>query len=188
MAIETLNMELTARVADRFLQVSYALANRSHQAIVAYDGAAGVGGGEYPDLTGQCYVSYAGSGLARILRIRPPAHPTMDTTHAFLPAVSVVDPGEIRHVKFCLALPVKERSEFSPEFSGATYQEQTVNECELRIGYFWKVPATILKPLGHPNVWQVVKGASLAETHEISGMTRVTFELLVRTDTKFIRL
>jgi hypothetical protein len=85
-------------------------------------------------------------------------------------------------------LPVKERSEFSPDFSGATYEEQTVNECELKIGYFWKTPATILKPLGHPNVWQVVKGASLAETHEISGMTRVTFELLVRTDAQFIRL
>jgi len=187
MATETLSLELTARVADRFLQVSYALANDSHQTIVAYDGAAGVGGGEYPDLTGKCYVSYAGSGRARILRIRPPAHPTMDTTHTFVPAVSVVDPGEIRHVKFRLAVPVKERSEFSPEFSGATYQEQTVNECELGIGYFWKTQATVLKALGHPNVWQVVKGASLTETHEISAMTRVTFELLVRADSEFIR-
>jgi hypothetical protein len=185
MAAETLHLEVNAKVAAGALLVSYALANRGNETVVTYDGALGTGGGDYPDLTGQCYVSYGGPGVARILRIRPPNHPTKDTTKISIPPASEVRPGETRRVQFRLPLPLKERSEF---MSGAAYTPQPVGTLELKIGYFVKTPATVLEPFKAPNVWRVVKGASLAETHEVAARVQVTFELLARTDPKFIRM
>jgi len=188
MATDSVTLTVTARTFDEGLHVTYALTNAGPHTIVAYDGAAGLGEGEYPDLTGQCYVSYTGQEVARILRIRPPAHPTKETTRTFMPAASEIPPGETRHVQFRLPLPLKERSEFSPDFSGARYEKHRCLWLELRIGHFLKTPDTVLKPYDRPNVWQVVKGASLAETRQVGTTTAAAFDLLVRTDPGFIRM
>jgi hypothetical protein len=187
MATEKISLEMTAAVINGALQVSYALANQSAQTLVVFDGAKGTGEGEYPDLTGHCYVSYAAPAMVRVLRIRPPAHPFKDTTRTFMPTVSEVLPGQTRKVKFRLGLPLKERSQFSPDFAGALYSAQPANELELKIGCFWKTPETQLKPLG-PNVFQIVQGASLAQTIEVSARAKVVFELQIRTDANFIRM
>jgi hypothetical protein len=188
MTTKKVSLKMTATVNGDTLRVSYVLANSSSRTLVVFDGATGVGEAEYPDLTGQCYVSHAGAAVARVLRIRPPAHPFKDTTRTFMPAVSEVAPGEMRKVRFRLALPLRERSEFSPHFAGAKYAKQSIDTLELRIGGFWKTPETILKPLGQPNVWRVVKGASLTETFQVSARAKVTFELQGRTDASFIRM
>jgi len=187
--IEILDVSLNvqARVADGALQVSYALTNHSGQTLVVYDGATGIGGGDYPDLTGQCYVSYAGDGLVRVFRDRTAPHPTVDTTRIFMPAVSEVKPGETRRVSFRLTVPLKERSEWTPDYPEAAYKKKQAKRLELQIGYFLKTDQTVLKPLGHPNVWLVVSGAALSGTRQISRAVDVSFDILERTDDTFIR-
>lgn len=188
MLAETVTLGLTAEINQGALLVRYEIANRDSRSLVSFDGAIGTGGGEYPDLSGNCYVSSGGPGLARVLRIRPPAHPTKDTTRTFIPPASETGPGGIRRVRFRLALPLKERSEFSPDFSGATYEKQAVTRLELCIGCFWKTDDTVLQDLSPPSVWRVVKGAPLSQIFQISAGTPVNGELLVRTDAKFIRM
>jgi hypothetical protein len=185
---ETVGLEVKTRISEGFLEIRYVLVNHGPQALVTYDGATGLGGGEYPDLTGQCYVSYVPPGKARISRIRPPAHPTKDTTRTFIPTVAEVKPGEPRNVQFRLPLPLKERSQFSPEFAGSTWERRSATRLELRIAYFRKTSTTLLKPLGAPNVWQVVRGASQSDVLFVDRAVPVTLEVLVRTDPSFIRM
>src|ERR1039457_4184793 len=144
-ATDTLVLDQIASVEGGALHVRYALINRAGRAIVAFDGATGTGGGPFPDLTGQCYVSCA-DGAVRVQRIRPSPHPSIDTTRIFMPAVSQIAPQETRRVQFRLPLPVKERSEYTPDYPGAMYEQQLVNRLELRIGYFFKTGETVLKP------------------------------------------
>jgi len=188
MAADNVTLELTAQVREKALLVGYGITNRDSRTLVSFDGAIGAGGGEFPDLTGSCYVSYAGPGVVRVMRIRPPAHPTKDTTRTFIPPASEVRPGETRRVRFSLALPLRERSEFSPDFSGATYEKQAVTRLELYIGCFWKTEETVLQVLTPPNVWRVVKGAPLSQIFPVSRVAPVNCELLVRTDAKFVRM
>jgi hypothetical protein len=186
-AADTLVLDLSASVEGGALHVTYALINRAGRAIVAFDGATGTGGGPSPDLTGQCYVSYVGSGV-RIQRIRPGPHPSIDTTRIFMPAASQIAPQETRRVQFRLPLPVKERSEYTPDYPGATYEKHLVNRLELRIGYFFKTGETVLKPTGTPGVFQVVKGGSLSQTSQVSQICPATVDVLVRTDAEFLRM
>jgi hypothetical protein len=187
MAAESIRLEVSQRANNSVLEVVYSLANAGERAIVTYDGAIGAGGGEYPNLTTECYVSVTGN-VARILRSRPPAHPTIDTTRTLIPNAAEVKPGETRKVKFSLPLPLKERSEFSPEYAEAKYDRKRVSRLELRIGYFWRTPDTVLKPLQPPGVFQVVKGASLSEVQFVSATTHCDIEALIRTDPAFIRM
>ncbi|MGA2723874.1 MAG: hypothetical protein ABSG79_15870 [Bryobacteraceae bacterium] len=186
-ATDTLVLDLSASVEGGALHVRYALINRAGRAIVAFDGATGTGGGPFPDLTGQCYVSFA-DGAVRVQRIRPSPHPSIDTTRIFMPAVSQIAPQETRRVQFRLPLPVKERSEYTPDYPGATYEQQLVNRLELRIGYFFKTGETVLKPLGTPGVFQAVKGASLSQTFQVAQICPATIDVLVRTDAEFLRM
>ena len=185
---DRITLEATAQAVGGRLQVSYALTNHGDRTLIAYDGAGGVGGPDYPDLTGGCYVSFTGRGVVRLLRIRPRPHPTMDTTRILMPAVSVISPGQTRRVAFALPLPLKEHSEWSPDFAGAKYKSQTADRVELAIDYFWKASSTELKPLGEPNVWQVRSGASLSEVHQVSQSFPVTIDVIVRTDDTFVRM
>ncbi len=186
-AAEAPVLDLSASVAAGALQVSYALKNRSGYSIVAFDGAAGAGGGPFPDLTGQCYISYA-DGAARILRIRPGPHPAKDTTRIFMPAGSEIGPQETRRVQFRLPLPLKERAEYSPDFPDAHYAAHLVHRVELRIGYFFRTADTVLKPRDAPGVVQVVKGAPLAQTFAVTQSCAATVEILARTDEGFLRM
>jgi len=186
-AADTLALDLSASVAEGALDVTYSLLNGTAHPIVAFDGATGTGGVPFPDLTGQCYVSYIDGGI-RILRIRPGPHPTKDTTRIFMPAASEIAPQETRRVQFRLPLPVKERAEYTPDYPGATYVKQPVHRLELRIGYFFKTGDTVLKPVGTQGVVQVVKGASLSQTYQVSQICPVTVDVLVRTDAEFLRM
>jgi hypothetical protein len=188
MTADNVSLEMTAGVSNGVLQVSYVLANHGSMPLVVYDGAKGPGEDAYPDLAGQCYISYSPPDVARVLRIRPPVHPFKDTTRTFMPPVSEVAPGGRREVRFRLSLPLKERSEFTPDFAGAVYEKEPVKMLELRIGCFWKTPDTVLRPLSVPDVWAVVKGAPLSRTFEVSAVSKVSFEMLVRTDSVFIRM
>jgi hypothetical protein len=186
-AADTIVLELQASVAGDVLQVTYALVNRTAHSVVVFDGATGTGGGPFPDLTGQCYVSYA-DGSARVLRIRPGPHPTMDTTRILMPSASEVAPQEMRKVQFHLQLPLKERAEYSPDYVGATYEKHRVQRLEMRLGYFFKTAETVLKPMEKPGVLQVVKGAPLSQMFQISQVCPTIFEMLVRTDANFLRM
>jgi hypothetical protein len=178
---------LNATVAEHALHLKYTLTNRTPNTVVAFDGATGIGGGDFPDLTGQCYVSYI-DGIARILRIRPGPHPTMDTTRILMPSASVLAPGEERRVQFRLAIPVKECAEYSPDYSGAKYAKHAVDGLELRIGYFFKTPETVVQAMGAPGVFKVVKAAPLSQTYQVSQSCPITFEMLVRTEPDFLRM
>jgi hypothetical protein len=186
-AADALALETRAAVEDGVLHVSYVIASRSQQTMIAYDGATGTGGGDFPDLSTGCYVSYS-DGACHILRIRPSPHPLRTTTRILVPPASVVEPGQTHHVQFRLPLPLKERAEYTPDYPGATYALRVVHSLNLRVGYFWKTPETVLKPLPPAGVWQVVKGAPLVETYQIAQSCSVTFEMLVRTDPDFLRM
>jgi hypothetical protein len=186
-AVNALELGARATVEDGVVRVSYDMRNRSQQTMVAYDGATGTGGGDYPDLSAGCYVSYS-DGECRILRIRPSPHPLRTTTRILIPPASVVDPGQTRRVQFRLPLPLKERAEYTPDYPGATYALRPVHRLILRIGYFWKTPETVLKPLPPAGVWQVLKGAPLVGTHQLSQSCLVTFDMQVRTDADFLRM
>jgi hypothetical protein len=187
-ATDLVRLEVTAQVSGESLLVVYRLTNSGQQSLIAFDGAGGTGDDAPADLSKQLYVSWA-EGSARILRIRPGPHPTKRTDTIFLPAVSEVKAGETRQVKFRLTLPLKERSEYTPDFSGATYETRPVSKLELRIGYFWKTPGAELTPLGAPGVFRVTKGlASLSDTKEVSATAAASFPLMVRTDQVFLRM
>jgi len=187
MDVDKIYLEMTAVIKDERLLVSYALANRSAQTLVAFDGAKGTGGDEYPDLTAQCYVSFVPPATARILRTRPPAHPTLETAHTFIPAASQILAGQTRNVKFSLPLPLKERSYFSPDFDGAIYAVQPVGEVELRIGCFWKTPETKLIERA-AGVFIVQRGAPLTQIFEVACRFPLTFNMSIRKDAEFIRM
>jgi hypothetical protein len=161
--------------------------NKSPNAIVTFDGAGGKGEGEFPDLTGQCYVSFH-DGVACVQRIRPGAHPTRETTRIFIPVAAEVGPGERRNVKFRLPLPVKERAEYTPDFPGASYEKRLASRMELRIGYFFKTPETLLKPTETPGTYHVARGAPLSETQQMTQTCDVALDVLARTDAAFLRM
>jgi hypothetical protein len=186
-AADTLALDLSAEVSQGALHVKYALSNRTAHTIVAFDGATGTGGGPFPDLTGQCYISYV-NGEVLIQRIRPGPHPTKDTTRFFMPAASQIAPQETRRVQFRLPLPVKERAQYTPDYPGAKYVNQLAQRLELRIGYFFRTGETVVKPMGTPGVFQVVKGASLSEMYQVLQTCPATVEVLVRTDEEFLRM
>ena len=180
-------LETRATVVEGTLRVSYSVSNRSQRAMIAYDGATGKDGGDFPDLSTGCYVSYM-DGACRILRIRPPTHPLRTTSRILIPPASIVEPGQTRRVQFRLPLPLKERAEYTPDYPGATYAPRVVHRLDLCIGYFWKTPDTVLKALPPTGVWQVMRGAPLVETYQIAESCSVTFQMLVRTDADFLRM
>ena len=186
-AADTLVLDISAAVQGGALEVSYALTNRTAQTIVAFDGAPGVGGGPFPDLTGQCYISYS-DGVVRIIRIRPGPHPTKDTTRIFMPAGSELAPQETRKVQFRLPVPVKERAEYSPDHAGAAYAKHLAHQLELRIGYFFKTAETVVKPREAHGSVQVVRAASLSQTYSVSRICAVDVEVLARTEPDFLRM
>lgn len=185
-AADTLVLTLSATVSENALLIKYTLTNRTPNTVVAFDGATGIGGGDFPDLTGQCYVSYI-DGSARILRIRPGPHPAKDTTRILMPSASVLAPQEERRVQFRLAIPVKECAEYSPDYSGAKYENHAARGVDLRIGYFFKTAETVVQPIA-PGVFKVVRAAPLSQTYQVSQSCSAAFEMLVRTEPDFLRM
>src|SRR5262249_44654352 len=64
MGADTVELSVEAKTEGASLHVSYSLTNRGAVSILSFDGAKGTGAGEFPDITGQCYVSVRGSGVA----------------------------------------------------------------------------------------------------------------------------
>src|SRR5215467_10228739 len=55
-ASNQLVLDIRAAIRNTALEVTYDIANQGQQAMVAFDGATGTGGGEFLDLTTGCYV------------------------------------------------------------------------------------------------------------------------------------
>jgi hypothetical protein len=143
---EAVKLEAECHVADDALRVHYLLHNRGSAPLIAYDAATGAG--QWPDLTKQLSVSYRSSAEVELKRIRPAPPQGMKLTYVTVPMVTQTMPGEIREVRFSLALPVAESNDyFPPDSSIARYETQTVHRVTLSVGFFWKLEGTELRPL-----------------------------------------
>ena len=186
--LNEVELGMKAVVGDGRLLVDYALTVRGSLNLITFDGAIGLAHGEYPDLTRACYISFSGEGTVCLMLTRPPPHPLKDSARTFIPPVAEVKAGNVRRVGFGIPLPLRERSEFSPEFAGATYAPQSASRIELRIGCFWRTDETVLSSLGPPNVWRAAKGAPLSKIFQVTATAAVLLDVFVRTDAQFIRM
>jgi hypothetical protein len=181
------SLKVGCRVQDGMLYIEYSLENRGNRALLAYDGAPGVPPDvEYPDLDGQIYVSAVGDTV-ELKRINPPPLPGVNMNRVFVPPVSQVLPGSDRKVRFRLHLPLVERSQYTPDFPGAQYQERVAHNIQLWIEYFWKTESVELQPFAkNPGAFRVIGAhgeprlASAGCTQEVS--------VKVRVDNKFQRV
>jgi hypothetical protein len=180
-------LKVTCRVHNQELLVEYWLNNHSNRPLLAYDGAPGIPpGAEWPDLDGQIYIS-AGDGQVELKRINPPLPPGGLANRVFIPPVSQVRPGEERNVRFRLQLPLVERSQYTPDFSGAQYQDRLAPAIQLIIGYFWRTESMELTPFPeNPKAFRVV-GAH-GEQKFLSSGCAGEVPVKVRVDHQFQRL
>jgi len=139
-------LKMNCRVQNRELLIEYWLNNHGNRPLLAYDAAPGLPvGAEWPNLDGQIYIS-AVDGQVALKRINPPLPSGKLINRTFVPPVSQVVPGRQREVRFRLQLPLIERSQYTPDFPGAQYQDQTTRTIRLVIGYFLKNESTELQP------------------------------------------
>jgi hypothetical protein len=178
---------VSCRAQNGLLNVEYTLANLGAVPLLAYDGAPGVpADAEWPDLDGQIYISVV-QDTVQLKRINPPPIPGMNMNRVYIPPVSQVPPNGVRRVRFRLKLPLVERSQYTPDFSGAQYRDQVINIVQLSIGYFWKSDSTLLEPFpSSPNVFRV-RGPH-GEQHVASATSMQQLPVRVRTDGKFQRI
>jgi hypothetical protein len=181
-----LTLKLECEVQKGILHVRYVLTNLAKLPILAYDGAPGLPpDAKWPDLTAQLYVSVLGESVA-FKRVNPPIPPGVQVNRVFLPPLSQTLPGESRTVQFQLHEPVAERSQYTPDFSGATYRERPVQQIELHLGYFWQTAGMELTPFpANPKAFRL-KGA---HAPQLLAVARSYQTLLVkeRTDSIFQR-
>ena len=179
-------LTVTCRVQDQKLLVEYSISHHGSQPLLAYDGAPGIPpGAQWPDLDGQIYIS-AGDGLVELKRINPPSPAGKLSARAFVPPVSQVFPGEPRSVRFQLPLPLVERSQYTPDFPGAQYQERMVHWIRVTLGYFWKGKSTELQAFPeNPTAYRVL-GAHGKQQFVSSGCTQDAL-VRVRVDDQFQR-
>jgi hypothetical protein len=105
----------------------------------------------------------------------------------FIPPLSETLPGQTRNVKFCLKLPLTERSQYTPDFAGALYKEHSVRRVELYIGCFWRTAAMELIPLpANPEAFRL-KTAHGSQSILCASSTQ-TVTVRERTDDKFQRI
>lgn len=152
----TPTLRLKCRAEDGRLLVEYAIENPGPAAVVVYDGAPGDATSGWPDLTDQVYVSFRAPDSVELLRIRAPMPAGRRITQIRVPSVSVVSPGQTRVVRFSLALPLVERSEYSPAISEHSRELRTARSVVLTIGYFPQMRGTKLIPMqANPAVFRV---------------------------------
>ena len=184
-------MDLTFRCKSdaNWLYVEYTVHNNTASDLYSYDGAPGVPSDnpEWPDATQQVYISFRAPGAVQIKRMRAPIPPGQRLAQVRIPVVARVKPGAARVVRFRIHLPLSERSEYTPDFSGATYEERVVNTIEMWVGYFALDPRAQLAPLpDHPDLFQVHSQSA----NQLLAHCAVahTVKVRVRTDPKFQRL
>ena len=175
------------QVVDGLLRVTYAIRNGGRHPLLAYDGAPGAPpDAEWPGLDGQIYVSVVGDSVA-LKRINPPTPPDEDINRVFIPPLSETLPGQTRKVKFCLKLPLTERSQYTPDFAGAVYKEHSVRRVEICVGCFWRTPTMELQPLpANPKAFRL-KTAHGPQSI-LYGASIQTAPVRERTDDKFQRI
>ena len=177
------DLRLSCAVHGKALEVKYELGNQGKVPLIAFDGATGKGE-PLPDITDAVYVGAAG-GEVRILRVVP-SPGTLAVDALPIPNVSETQPGQTRTVNFTLPLPLRERSEFTPDFPQATYEERAVHSLSLVIGYFWKTPNTVLKPFpDNPAVFRLE--SKLPQQQRAQASVRIIVPVLMRTDSNFAR-
>jgi hypothetical protein len=181
------SLSLECRVVENILQVGYGLSNQGDRPLLAYDGAAGLPpDSKWPALDAQIYISAHGDAAA-LKRVYPTAPPNKDITFVRMPPLSQVLPRETRRVQFTLRLPLVERSEYTPDFPGAKYQERTVSAVELMVGCFWKSESMEIVPFpSNPKAFRLKAAHGPQQFAAASTPLRVT--LRVRTDDKFVRM
>lgn len=178
-------LKLTCRVENGWLHLDYTFANSGQRRILSYDGA-GDESTEWPDYTGKVYVSYARTGTVEIKRVLPPVPAGKRITRVVSPWTYLLKPGEQRRVRFRLALPLRERSEYFPDFKGAIYEQRRVNKVQLSIGYFYIADDLELEPTPKPNVYR--NGSSQSVQQVTAASCDASIEVSVRTDPVFERV
>jgi hypothetical protein len=134
------------KIADGMLRVAYTLKNAGKLPLLGYDGASGLpADAEWPSLDGQIYISVEGDSVA-LKRVNPPLPADADVNRVFIPPLSQTLPGQTRKVRFCLKLPLTERSQYTPDFEGAEYKAHAVRRVDLCVGCFWKTDAMQVQP------------------------------------------
>lgn len=179
-------LAVSCRIQDGKLYVQNTLSNRGDKPLLTYDGAPGVPpDAEWPALDGQIYVSVVDDRV-ELKRINPPRLPGVNMDTVFMPPISQVLPGEVRSVHFSLQLPLVERSQYTPHFQGAQYQDRVVHNLRLCIGYFWKTDSMQLQPIpGVPKAVRVI--GPHGEQKFVGSDCQQQLQVKVRTDDKFQR-
>jgi hypothetical protein len=182
-----LAITVETQVVDGMLRVAYALRNGGKHPLLAYDGSPGLpADAEWPSLDGQIYVSVVGDSVA-LKRINPPVPADEDINRVFIPPLSETLPGQTRKVKFCVKLPLTERSQYTPDFAGAVYKEHSVRRVEICVGCFWRNATMELQPLpANPKAFRL-KTAHGPQSI-LCGASMQTVPVRERTDDKFQRI
>jgi hypothetical protein len=179
-------LSVKCRTEGGVLLVDYELTNGGPQPVVAFDGAVGDPAKKYEDLTKNVYVGVHGNEAVRILRIVPKPPAGVSVAHVPVPALSLLEPGSTRSVSFKLPLPLKERSQFTPDFPGATYDSREYGKVVLVIQTALKIETTKLVPFpANPAAYKLEGQAGPGGRVEASCNTPV--DVFVRTDNGFLR-
>jgi len=180
-------LAVRCHIKEGKLYVEYGVKNDGKQPLLAYDGAPGApADAEWPDLAGQIYVSVTRDAVA-LKRIYPPSPPGVNVNRVFIPPLSLTAPGASRIVRFVLPLPLVERSQYTPDFSGAQYKEVSVSSLQLCLGCFWKTGAMEVQPLAeNPKAFHL-KGAHGQQTILCASAPQ-TIQVKERTDPQFQRI
>ena len=174
-------------VVEGMLRVAYTLKNGGKFPLLAYDGAPGLPpDADWPVLDGQVYISAEGDSVV-LKRVNPPMPTGAAINRVFIPPLSETLPGQTRNVKFCLKLPLTERSQYTTDFAGAVYKEYSVRRIEICVGCFWRTAAMELIPLpANPKAFRL-KTAHGTQSILCAGSTQ-TVTVRERTDDKFQRI
>ena len=179
-------LSMKCRPQDGALLVDYELSNNGQQSIVGFDGRVGDPTKKYEDLTQSVYIGVRGDGSVGILRVVPKPPTGVSVAHIPVPALSLIEPGQTRKVSFKLPLPLKERSQFTPDYPGATYEQRHYSKVLLVIEIALKTDKTILTPFpANPAAYRLSGG--LGPSTRVTASCDSAVDVLVRTDNGFLR-
>ena len=180
------SLALRARADGDRLLVDYEARNDGGVTVFGYDGAPGDAVEEYPDLSAHLglfvrWVKPATVSIRRILGAPPPGR---KVTKVVVPALSRLEPGQVRSVRFRLPLPLAEKSQFSPRYIGADRETRETSTLQLVVGYMVLPAGSTAEPFpANPAAWKVrgPHGPQVLATASFSIALRVR----VRTDAAF---
>ena len=183
---ERVQLSAKCRTEEGALLVDYELSNHGQEPIVAFDGAVGDPAKKYEDLTQNLYIGVRGNEDVRILRVVPQPPAGLAAAHVPTPAVSLIEPGRTRKVSFKLPLPLKERSQFTPDYPGATYEKRQYQKVLLVIQIALKTEKTSLVPFpANPGAFRL--NGEAGPGGRVESSCNVAVDVLVRTDSGFLR-